>query len=188
MKQPTGEPRHPSSPEEQSAVARRLEQTLAKAGVNVAATSTSAQVRGSFDEHITILVTALLTIAGLVVAVGGLGLATTMSVNVLERTREFGVMRATGATSRDVLRLVVVEGALIGFLSWLAALVLALPLSLLVDTIAGQVGLQAPLVFRVSLLGSLLWLALAVGLAVLASLVPARGAARLTVRQVLAYE
>lgn len=176
------------SPEGQSAVARRLEQTLAKAGISVAATSTSAQVRRSFDEHITILVTALLTIAGLVVAVGGLGLATTMSVNVLERIREFGVMRATGATSRDVLRLVVVEGALIGFLSWLAALMLTLPLSLLVDTIAGQVGLQAPLAFRVSLPGLLLWLALAVGLAALASLIPARGAARLTVRQVLAYE
>ena len=61
-------------------------------------------------------------------------------------------------------------------------------LSLLVDTIAGQVGLQAPLVFRVSLGGVLLWFTLAVGLSALASLVPARGAARLTVRQVLAYE
>ena len=176
------------SSEGQQAVARGLEQALAGAGVNVAATGTRAQVRGSFDEHITILVSALLTIAGLVVAVGGLGLATTMSVNVLERRREFGVMRATGATSQDVLRLVVVEGALIGSLSWLAALVLALPLSLLVDTIAGQVGLQAPLVFRVSFGGMFLWFALAVGLAALASLVPARGAARLTVRQVLAYE
>lgn len=172
----------------QGMVAQRLEQALAGAGIDVAATSTSAQVRGSFDEHITILVTALLTIAGLVVAVGGLGLATTMSVNVLERIREFGVMRATGATSRDVLRLVVVEGVLVGALGALVAFVLSLPLSLLVDTIAGQVGLQAPLVFRVSLGGVLLWFTLAVGLAALASLVPAQGAARLTVRQVLAYE
>lgn len=177
-----------SSAEGQRAVARRLEQTLAAADLNVTATSTSAQVRSSFDEHITILVTALLTIAGLVVAVGGLGLATTMSMNVLERTREFGVMRATGASSRDVLRLVVVEGALIGFSSCLVALVLALPLSLLVDTVAGQVGLQAPLAFRVSPFGVFAWLGLAVSLAALASLVPAQGAARLTVRRVLAYE
>ena len=46
--------------------------------------------------------------------VGGLGLMTTMSLNVLERRREMGVLRAIGASPRAVWLIVVAEGVVIG--------------------------------------------------------------------------
>ena len=56
--------------------------------------------------------------AALLAVVGGLGLAGTMSLNVLERTREIGVMRAVGGSDGSVRLIVVFEGLFVGILSW----------------------------------------------------------------------
>ena len=61
----------------------------------------------------------LAVMALLLAVVGGLGLSGTMSMNVLERTREIGVMRSIGAINKSIFQLVVVEGMLIGVISWL---------------------------------------------------------------------
>jgi putative ABC transport system permease protein len=177
-----------SSTTTQQNVARRLEQTFNDADVSITGLLTSSELRGSFNQHIVILVTALLTMAGVIALVGGLGLASTMSVNVLERTREFGVMRTIGARSTNVLNIVITEGVTVGLLSYPLAFLLSLPLSYVIATIAGQVGLQAPLVFALSPLGLLVWLLVVVVLAALSSALPAWSASTLTVRQTLAYE
>ena len=54
-------------------------------------------------------------------AVGVIGLTGTMSINVLESTREIGVMRAIGASDGAVAQVFIVEGLVIGLLSWLLA-------------------------------------------------------------------
>ena len=58
----------------------------------------------------------LIVMSGVLAGVGGLGLMTTMSLNVLERRREMGVLRAIGATPAAVWAIVVAEGAVIGAL------------------------------------------------------------------------
>ena len=134
------------------------------------------------------IVVFLLIMAMLLAVVGGLGLMGTMSINVLERTREIGVMRAIGATDGAMLRIVMVEGILIGMLSWLIGALVALPLSKLMNEGVG-VAFQAPgLSFTFSTQGVLLWLGIVVVLAGLASFLPAWNATRVTVRDVLSYE
>jgi putative ABC transport system permease protein len=124
----------------------------------------------------------------LLAVVGGLGLMGTMSINVLERTREIGVMRAIGATDGAVLRIVMFEGILIGMLSWLIGALVAFPVSKLMNEGVG-VAFQAPgLSFTFSTQGVLLWLTIVVVLAGLASFLPAWNATRVTVRDVLSYE
>jgi putative ABC transport system permease protein len=112
----------------------------------------------------------------------------TMSLNVLERTREIGVMRAIGASDGTVLKVVIVEGVLIGFLSWAMGTVFALPLSRILSDSVGATIFETALSNRFSLTGVELWLGLVIILAALASFWPAWNASRVTVRDVLAYE
>ena len=111
-----------------------------------------------------------------------------MSMNVLERTREIGVLRAVGASNAAVLGMVVLEGMTIGLLSWLLALALFFPLTSALETGVGLAMFQNAFPYVVSWQGSVIWLAGALALSALASALPAQRAVRWTVRDVLAYE
>jgi putative ABC transport system permease protein len=97
-------------------------------------------------------------------------------------------MRAIGASNGMVARIVIVEGLVVGLLSWMLGALLALPLSWGLAYLIGVALVQSPLAYVFSILGVLLWLVLVVVLSVLASVLPARRAWRMSVREVLAYE
>jgi len=149
---------------------------------------TTPDLRAQIAANMNTLVVFLLIMAVLLAVVGGLGLMGTMSMNVLERTREIGVMRAIGASDGAVLRVVLVEGILIGLLSWLVGTALAFPLGHALTAAVGTTMLSTTLTYVFSLSGAALWLVLVVLLAAAASFLPAWNASRLTVRDVLAYE
>ncbi len=172
----------------QAQVARRVEERFKRVGLQVAATMTSGQIRATNIFQFNVLFAFLLIMAILVAVVGGLGLMGTMSLNVFERIREIGVMRAIGASDGAVLRVVIVESIIIGLLSWVLGTILALPLSKILSDAVGVAFIQKPLMFTFSLGGVVVWLIVAIIVAALASFLPARNASRLTVREVLAYE
>jgi putative ABC transport system permease protein len=111
-----------------------------------------------------------------------------MSLNVIERTREIGVMRAYGAKNKAVFRIVILEGILIGMLSWLLAIGFSLPLSEALARTIGLSFLAFPLSATYSISGIGLWALLVITISIVASFLPALHAVRLTVTQVLAYE
>jgi putative ABC transport system permease protein len=121
-------------------------------------------------------------------AIGALGLMGLMSLNVMERTREIGVMRSIGATSRAVGSIVVTEGLIIGIVSWLIAIPVSIPISLVFNSMLGSVMFGTTLSFVFSLTGLAAWLAIVMGIAFAASLLPAYRAMRMSVRETLAYE
>jgi putative ABC transport system permease protein len=110
-----------------------------------------------------------------------------MTTSVIERTREFGVMRAIGATSRIVLKNVVSEGMFIGALSWLIAIPLSLPLSSHVGNLVGSLSFRMPLPLSLSPAALGTWLVVVLVGAAAASAFPAQRASRLTIRETLAY-
>jgi putative ABC transport system permease protein len=130
----------------------------------------------------------LLSMSLLIAAVGGIGLAGTMSINVVERAREIGVMRAIGATSAAIGGIFVAEGTLVGLLSWLLAVPLSYPGARLFSDMIGDAVINYPLDFVYSTRAAVLWLLLVLILSALASLWPALRAARISVREALAYE
>jgi putative ABC transport system permease protein len=169
-------------------VSRTIEEQFKQAGLEVARSMTISEMQAMMATTFNFFVAFLLAMAVVLAAVGGLGLSGTMSMNVLERVREIGVMRAVGASDGAVLRLVLVEGVIIGLLSWLAGAILAVPLGLLISNLLGISLLSQPLTYAYSFNGLWLWLIIAVVLAALASFFPARSASQLTVREILAYE
>jgi putative ABC transport system permease protein len=161
---------------------------LRSVGVDVAATTTTGEIRTTQETLFNVLVTFLSIMAVLLGVVGGLGLMGTMSINVVERAREIGVVRAVGASDGAVLRIFLFEGLLIGLLSWGLGVLVSWPISKVLDDSLGMTFVRRPLAFAFSFEGVATWLVVVAVLATLASLLPAWRASRLAVREVLAYE
>lgn len=172
----------------QAQTVRALEDRFEYLGFDVSATAKVAEEISEVEAIFEVIVVLLLIMAVLIAIIGGLGLMGTMSINVLERTREIGVMRAIGASNGAVRRVFIVEGIIIGLLSWLFGSILAYPISKFLSDTIGRQFLSAPLDYTFSINGVLLWLVVVIVLSALASFLPAWNASRLTVREVLAYE
>lgn len=97
-------------------------------------------------------------------------------------------MRAIGAVDGEIIKSVVVEGLMIGLISWAAAILLSFPISYVLLRIIGEAMIKSDIPLSITGNGMLLWLGVVIVLSAVASMLPARNAARLTIREVLAYE
>ena len=175
-------------PASHKAAAEALERQLTLDGYDVRLIRSRSEDRAILAERFDLISVVLSLMAILIGIVGGLGLAGTMSINVLERTREIGIMRAVGAADRAVRQIVVSEGMVIAILAWIIGTLLSLPMSYAMDYAFGVGLLNTPLTWSYSLPAVAAWLGAVLLIALVASLLPARSAVRLTVREVLAYE
>jgi len=169
-------------------VSKALEKHFEQAGISVNAAVTMQEERSEAEAMFGIITSLLLFMAILLAIVGGLGLMGTMSINVLERTREIGVLRAIGAPNIGIAWIFILEGIGIGGLSWVFSALLAAPISKGLSSATGTALIGQPLTFTYSVAGLWAWLLLIITLSALASYLPARSASRLTVREALAYE
>jgi len=172
----------------QDAKAEELDKFFREKGFDVRVAQAGRSSLDSAVEGLDTLVVFLLIMAILTAIVGSMGLTGTMGMNVLERTREIGIMRAIGADDRAVMRTVIAEGVVIGMISLVMALVLSIPFTYLLSTIVSLALFQTPIDVVFTYLGYAIWLGLVLVLSTVASILPARNAARLTIREVLAYE
>jgi putative ABC transport system permease protein len=174
--------------DEQQAISTTIDEQLRAAGIKVSNVEAGLVTRQQQSQGMNILVIFLLTMALLTALVGSIGLMGTMGMNVLERTREIGVMRAIGAVDGEIVKSVVVEGLMIGLISWVIAVVLSFPISFFLLRIISTAMIGTEMSLKITGIGFVIWLGVVVFLSVVASMVPARSAARLTIREVLAYE
>lgn len=175
-------------PASQTAIAKQLETTFRANGIPLSFVQTGTDWKAGQRTSTDILAYFMLVMAVMIAIVGGLGLMGTMSINVLERTREIGVMRAIGASNWDIQSIVIAEGAAIGLISWVISMMLAIPLTSVLDVGVGRALLQAPIPYIFGATGMVTWLVGILLIAVVASALPARSASRLTVKDTLAYE
>jgi putative ABC transport system permease protein len=171
----------------QIAAAKRVTDHFTEKGLAVTSSESQEELKQTIADSLNIVVVFLVIMAGLLVAVGGIGLSGTMSINVMESTREIGVMRAIGASNGSVYRVFITEGVVVGVISWGIGAVLAVPMSYAL-TIALARAMGFPLTWGFSFEGVGAWLAFVIVIAVLASLLPAFRAARVSVAEAIAYE
>lgn len=147
--------------------------------------SAAREVKGA-KEQTRILTLALAAMSLLIGFIGALGVVNTIMLNVLERRREIGVLRAIGASDANVLQTFLTEGLAFGLGGWLIGLALGYPLGWLIARVMESVLFHLNYIFTAQMMLASLLFALA--LTTLASLIPALAAARMRVKDALRYE
>jgi putative ABC transport system permease protein len=177
-----------AAPTGQDDIAETLEDRFENAGFSSSTARTQYATFDQFSNAFDIILIVLMVMAAILAVVGGLSLTGTMGMNVFERTREIGVLRAVGASTGSVRQVVVVEGVVVGLISWVLAAAISGPMGVVLAGAVVRIVMDSDLVYQYSF-GSLgVWLLIVIVIGVLSSLAPARNAAVLTVREVLDYE
>jgi putative ABC transport system permease protein len=139
-------------------------------------------------DHLVIITTMLIMVTLLLILVGGLGLITTMGINIVEHLREMAILRAIGVTNQKLYGLTITEGFMIGLISWGIAVIVSVPLSYYLGNKFFTIFFETTLNFTVSHTGIVLWLAIIVLFSAVAVLIPAYNANQQSVAVGLAYE
>jgi hypothetical protein len=172
------------------ATKRDIEAAIAASDLDVLYVMSQAERVKVIYDHLNIVLTTIVLLSLLVLVVSALGMASATGINVQERTREIGVMRAIGATPRMIFQQFTTEGMLVSIISILLGLLLAWPLSQLAAVFFGRLMLGDGAALRFAISGDGLAIVLGTTLVFgwVASRLPARGAIRVSTREALAYE
>jgi putative ABC transport system permease protein len=147
----------------------------------------NADVHRHFDGQLAGLRGFVWMLIALVFVVASLGIVNTLTMNVLEQTRELGVLRAIGMKRLQVGKLMVSEAVILGLIGLAAGIPAGLALAYLIN-LAAMPLVGHPIVFHVDAVHVGGCAAVALAIVVLAAWGPARRAARLRVVQALQYE
>jgi putative ABC transport system permease protein len=177
------------SPEATVAVAAQARAFFEGQDLGVQTSDSPTVTQRSEDQlaNTSVVIALLLVVALIVAGVGAISLNGTLSIAVLERRREIGVLRAIGSTPGGIRTQLVIEGLIMGLLSWLIAFALSYPASLATAQLIGG-SLRITVIFQYAWLGGWIWLALASVISIIASLSPAQQAIKMSVQESLAYE
>ena len=176
------------APADTAAAIEQAQAALAAAGITVASTVPTTELRAAIDNHVVVFIAVLIALAALMAIIGALGLASAMSMSVIERTREYGVMKVIGAAPSFLRRLVLSEAVMTGAIGFVIAAAASVPVSVLVGTALGRLAFDLPLPLVVSIPAIAAWAVIAVVGAALSSIAAASRSARLTVRESLAHQ
>jgi putative ABC transport system permease protein len=169
------------------AVADAVNRALTDVGIEVGSAASISRSEAISAGHLGPVILILLGVALPLGVVGVIGLAATMTANILDRTREFGVMHAIGALPKAVRRIVTAEGVFLAVFSCLVAAIPTLGLTAVLGAGLGNLFFSAPLPYRISGPAILIWTAVVILSAVLATEAAGTRASRITVREALAY-
>jgi len=121
------------------------------------------------------------------VLVASLGVINTLTMNVMERTQEIGMLRGVGLTRRQVMAMVLSEAGVMGIISGLLGLLFGVILSrIFLTAMTAMSGYR--LTYVLSWQGIAVALLIAVVVSQLAAILPARRAARLRIMEAIHYE
>lgn len=166
-----------------------VEAVLIEEGYRVTALSKTVEQASKIFQGIQAV---LATFGGIALIVSAIGMFNTMTVTLLERTKEIGIMRTLGASPNDVKYLFVSESVVVGFMGGLTGILMGvafgMSINLFLNVLASQFGGQAVSLFSFPL-DFLTFIALfSAGVGYLTGIFPARRASTLNPLDAIRYE
>jgi putative ABC transport system permease protein len=171
----------------EQAVANALDQTLLDAHLAPSAVNTRNEFRTALDEHFAVVTAVMKMVALAAALIGAISLIASVSLSVLERAREIGVIRALGATPRAVVGIFLIEGSAVAILGALISIAASIYFAQALNGKASRELLHVAVPLYVSRigLGALFSGAVVVLIGVLLAV---RRVLRMSVREALSYE
>jgi len=172
------------------AVRSAINAELDAQGIIISQTQTrddfQATVRVDYD--ITLQVLSLIIV--MFVIVSGFGLAATMNAQVAERVKELGIMKAMGASKKQMIRIITSESIFVSLVSWGVSVLIGIPSILFSLRFFGNMILEVPLGLNIVLLFAsyAIWLFFTLAIGYFASRSCAKRAAKMSVKSSLAFE
>lgn len=168
----------------------KISEDVLENGVPVLQGITKSDKQEILTAHFNTTLTSFLVVAILSVIVAGFGLATTMSIQVLERTREIGILKSIGANDRQVFSMITAESTYTCLFGFGICFILGIPFTALAIQVIGVSILQIPMSMSLLVIAAALaiWLAVTLLIGRKASNKAAKRAVRLTVKEALAME
>jgi putative ABC transport system permease protein len=170
-----------------NAVTTQLKDQFEARNMKVNYSQTEIEIKRRATSQFAIFISMLLALAVIIAAVGGIGLMGALSISVVERTREIGVLRAVGARSRTIMAMFMLEGVLQGVLSWGFSILVSLGLARVIAGAMGRAIFNIELSYQYNWSAVGVWLIIVLIISTLASIVPARKATLVSVRDSLSY-
>lgn len=167
---------------------RDINQIAESNNIKVKYSSTAWDSAKVVDDHFAIIFSLMLLLTIIIIFIAAMGIILTMTTNIMERTREIGVLKAIGAIKGELIKMVMTEGALIAILAWFFACFVTLPLSYGVSYWLGELLIKTPFELTIDKSVFIYSLPLMVLVSVLASIVPMLKVTKLPVREALIYE
>ncbi len=170
------------------ALKRDIEKAIAPTNLQILYVLLQAERVKIIYDHLKIILVTLIFFASLVLVVSAMGMASATSINIMERTREIGVLRAVGATPKIIYNLFVTEGIIVSVVSIILGLLLSWPLSIVSARFFGALMLDVVLQPTFSKAGLVITLITTIIFGWVASRIPARNAIKVSTREALSYE
>lgn len=166
-----------------------VEKKLIEEGYRVTALSKTVEQASKIFQGIQAV---LATFGGIALVVSAIGMFNTMTVTLLERTKEIGIMRTIGASPKDVKYLFISESIVVGFMGGITGIamgvIFGVTINLFLNIIAGQFGGQSVTLFSFPI-GFLIFIAIfSAGVGYLTGVFPARRASTLNPLDAIRYE
>lgn len=166
-----------------------VEKQLIEEGYRVTALSKTVEQASKIFQGVQMV---LATFGGIALLVSAIGMFNTMTVTLLERTKEIGIMRTIGASPNDVKYLFVSESVVVGFMGGITGVAmgvgLGLTVNLLLNLVAGQFGGQSVRLFAFPLSFLTFITLFSAGVGYLTGIFPARRASSLNPLDAIRYE
>jgi putative ABC transport system permease protein len=168
-------------------VANALDQALLDAHLAPSAVNTRNQFRTALEEHFDVVTAVMKMVALAAALIGGISLLASVSLSVLERAREIGVIRALGATPRAVVGIFLIEGSAVAILGALISIAASIYFTQALNGKASRELLHVAVPLYISRVG----LSVLFGgafVVVIGVLLSVRRVLRMSVREALSYE
>jgi len=150
--------------------------------------STSTAILEQINSVLGILQYVVVGIAGIALIVGSVGIANTMYMSVLERTKEIGIMKSIGATNNAILTMFLIESAFFGIVGGIIGCIIGILMAVIAKFAIEAFAPGIPFLILIDpgvIIGALIFSAIS---GIVSGILPARNASKLNPVDALRYE